>query len=87
MNKLNIKGIPTGTWVRLIGLFVILANQVSVSIFNFQLVPYPDESIYEGVSTILTILISVFATWKDTPVTIAAQEGNKVTNELKEEDK
>lgn len=83
MNKLNLKGVPTGTWVRIIGLFVILVNQISVTIFNFQLVPFADEAIYEGISTVLTILISVFATWKDTPITKAAQEGNKVTTKLK----
>lgn len=85
MNKLNLKGVPAATWVRIIGLFIILANQVSVSIFNFQLVPFGDEEIYEGISTILTIVISVFATWKDTPVTVAAQKGHKVTKELKGE--
>lgn len=87
MNKLNLKGVPTATWVRIIGLAIILVNQVSVSIFNFQLVPFGDEEIYEGISTILTIVMSVLATWKDTPLTVAAQEGNKVTNELKEEEK
>lgn len=85
MNKLNLKGVPTVTWVRIIGLLVILANQVSVSIFNFQLVPFGDEEIYEGVSTILTIVMSIVTAWKDTPVTVAAQEGHKVTKDLKGE--
>ena len=83
MNKLNLKGVPTATWVRIVGLFIILANQVSISIFKFQLVPFGDEEIYEGVSTILTIVISLIAGWKDTPLTVAAQKGNKVTKELK----
>lgn len=83
MNKLNLKGVQTATWVRIIGLLVILVNQVSVSIFNFQLVPFGDEEIYEGVSTILTIVISIVTAWKDTPVTAAAQEGHKVTKVLK----
>lgn len=83
MNKLNLKGIPTAAWVRIIGLVLVLANQVSISVFEFQLIPFADEEIYEGVSTVLTILMSVFATWKDTPVTKAAQEGHKVTKELK----
>lgn len=87
MKKLNLKGVPTATWVRIIGLFIILVNQVSVSIFSFQLVPFGDEEIYEGVSTILTIVISVLATWKDTPITTAAQEGHKVTKQLKGENK
>ena len=83
MKRLNLKGVPTATWVRIIGLLVILVNQVSVSIFDFQLVPFGDEEIYEGVSTVLTILMSIVTAWKDTPVTKAAQEGHKVTKELK----
>lgn len=83
MKRLNLKGVPTATWVRIIGLLVILVNQVSVSIFSFQLVPFGDEEIYEGVSTILTIVMSIVATWKDTPITVAAQEGHRVTKELK----
>lgn len=83
MSKLNLKGVPTATWARIVGLFVILANQVSVSIFSFQLVPFGDEEIYEGVSTILTIFISVLTTWKDTPITKEAQEGSRVTKKLK----
>lgn len=83
MNKLNLKGIPTATWVRIIGLAIILVNQVSVSIFKFQLLPFGDEEIYEGVSTVLTIVISIITTYKDTPVTLAAQKGHKVTKDLK----
>lgn len=83
MNKFNFKAVPITTWVRIVGLFIILINQVSVSIFNFQLIPFGDEEIYEGVSTILTIIMSVLATWKDTPVTAAAQEGHRVTKKLK----
>jgi len=87
MNKLNLKGVPTATWVRIIGLGIILVNQVSVSIFNFQLIPFEDEEIYEGVSTVLTIIVSIITTYKDTPLTVAAQKGNQVTTNLKEEDK
>ncbi|MGB3160354.1 MAG: phage holin [Carnobacterium sp.] len=83
MNKINLKGINKSTWVRLVGLFVILLNQISISIFNFQLLPFADEEIYEGVSTILTIILSVLSTWKDTPITVAGQKGSKLTKELK----
>lgn len=83
MNKLNLKGIPTATWVRIIGLAIILVNQVSVSIFKFQLLPFGDEEIYEGVSTVLTIVVSILTAYKDTPVTLAAQQGHEVTKDLK----
>lgn len=78
MNKPNLSGITTATWVRIIGLAVILVNQVSVSIFDFQLLPFGDAAIYEGISIILTIVISVVAGWKNNSITKEAQEADRV---------
>lgn len=83
MNKLNLKGVPTATWVRIIGLLVILANQVSVSIFDFQLVPFRDEEIYEGVSTVLTIVMAVLTGWKNNSLTKPAQEADQILSAKK----
>lgn len=83
MKSINLKGISKPTLVRIVGLFVILSNQVSVSIFDFQLIPFGDEEIYESVSIILTIVMSIITTWKDTPVTVAGQKGHELTKDLK----
>lgn len=78
MNKFNFAAVPVATWVRIIGLFIILANQVSISIFKFQLLPFADEEIYEGVSTVLTLLMSVYAGWKNNSVTERAQYADNI---------
>ena len=78
MTKPNLSGITTATWVRIIGLAIILINQVSVSIFDFQLLPFGDAAIYEGVSTVLTIVMSAVAGWKNNSITPEAQEADRV---------
>lgn len=85
MNKLNLSGIPKSVWVRILGLFLVLLNQVLITFFDFQLLPFTDDQIYEGVSTVLTIVVSVITTYKDTPVTTAGQIGHEKTKELKGE--
>ena len=76
--KFNFKDVDKSTWVRVVGLFLILINQISVSFFNFTLLDFPDEEIYEGVSTILTVLISIWVGWKNNSFTEKAQEADKV---------
>lgn len=82
--KLNFKDVDKSTWVRVIGLLLILINQISVSFFKFTLLDFADEEIYEGVSTILTVLISVWVGWKNNSFTDKAQEADKVLKSNKE---
>ena len=81
--KLNLKGVNKATWVRIIGLLIILINQVAITIFDFQLLNFTDEQIYEGISTILTIVIAVAAGWKNNSITEAGQKADKVLKEEK----
>lgn len=83
MNKINLQGVDKATWVRIIGLFLILINQISISIFEFKLIPFEDAEIYEGISTALTVLIAVWAGWKNNSVTEKAQEADRVLREVK----
>ena len=78
MNKLNLKGVDKGTWVRIIGLFLILINQISISVFKFELIGFGDAEIYEGVSTILTVVISIYAGWMNNSITKEAQLADKI---------
>lgn len=75
---MNFRGVSKDTWVRIIALFVILANQVSISFFNFQLVPFDDEQVYEEVSTVSTIVVTVWAAWRNNSFTKEAQEADKL---------
>lgn len=78
MKKFNFSGVSTAAWVRMVGLLLSLINQVSISVFDFQAIPFADEEIYEGVSTILTIVVSIVAGWKNNSITPEAQEADRV---------
>lgn len=83
MNKFNFKGVPPAAWARMIAFFLSGINMIAVSFFDFQLLPYADEEIYTGVSAVVAFIAGLIATYKDTPLTVAAQKGHKVTKELK----
>lgn len=76
----NFKGVDKVTWVRIIALAILLINQVSVSFFEFKVIPFEDDQIYEGVSLVLTIIVTIWATWKNNSFTTEAQ---MVDNQLK----
>lgn len=76
--KINMKQVTKGTWVRIITLIVLAVNQIATSVFNYQLLPFTDEEVYEGVSTILTIVVMVINTWKNNSFTEEAQYADAV---------
>lgn len=84
MNKLNLKGVTPAVWARTIGFILVGINSVAISLFDIQLLPFGDEQIYESISTIVTFVAGIYTTWKDNPLTVAAQKGHEVTKELKE---
>lgn len=86
MKNINLKGISKATWVRILGLLIILVNQVATSVFDAQLLPFDDAEIYEGLSTVLTLLVSIYAAWKNNSITEEAQYADSVLK-LKKEDK
>lgn len=85
MKNINLKGVSKSTWVRIIGLLIILVNQIATSVFNTRLLPFDDAEVYEGVSTVLTILVSVYAAWKNNSITEEAQYADSVLRLKKEE--
>lgn len=81
--KLNFKGVEKSVWVRIIVLLMVLVNQMSVSLLSFTLIPFSDAEIYEGVSVLLTILVTIWTSWKDNPITKEAQMSNSYLKRLK----
>lgn len=80
---MNFKGVDKSTWARIITLILVLVNQISVSLFDFQLLPYADEQIYEGVSVVLSVVVTIWASWKNNSFTYEAQEADKLLKSLK----
>lgn len=80
---MNIKNVDKSVWVRIIALFLVLINQISISFFDFQLIPYADEQIYEGVSVVVTTAIAFWTTWKNNSFTESAQQADVYMKEQK----
>lgn len=77
----NIKGVDKSVWIRITVLFLTLVNQISISFFNFELLPFGEEEIYEGVSIVLTTVATIWASWMNNSFT---WEGQLSDEELKE---
>lgn len=81
--KVNLKNVAPATWVRIVALLLVLTNQIALSVFNFQLIPFTDEEIYEAVSTVITLVISLLSAWKNNSFTPAAQEADALLKQKK----
>jgi len=80
--NLNLKGVTLQSWIRIVALFLVLANQIAISFFNFDL-GLADEQIYQGVSTVVTVITSLLAGYKNNSVTKPAQEADEVLKQKK----
>lgn len=80
----NLKNVTKGTWVRIITLFLVLVNLISTYIFGYVLLPFPEESLNEGVSVLLTVIVTIWTTWKNNSFTKEAQEADKYLKQAKE---
>lgn len=84
LKKFHFRNVDMATWVRIITLFVVLINQVAVSVFDTQLIPFEDADIYEGISTGATMLIAIITAWKNNSFTEEAQEADSIMKATKE---
>lgn len=68
---------------RTICLTVALANQ-ALAICGKEALPFKDDTIYQAVSVVATIVTSAWAWWKNNSFTQAAISGDELMKELKE---
>lgn len=80
---MNLRRVSKGTWVRMITLLLVLANLISTSIFDFVLVPFGEEVLSEGASIILTVVVTLWTTWKNNSFTKKAQEADEYLKNLR----
>jgi len=76
--------ISKATIIRTIVLLVMLANQV-LALFGHSPLPFNDDQINEGVSTVLTILASLLAWFKNNNFTKEAIQAQHYLNSLKKD--
>lgn len=84
MMRFNWRGVTKATWVRIVALFLVWANQVCNAFFDFQLLPFTDEQIYEGVSIALTFIVTVWTTWRNNSFTEEAQVADQYLKSVRE---
>ena len=66
--------------VRVSVLIVLLINQLLIG-FGFDALPFSDEQIYEGLSTVATVIMSIVTTYYDTDVTKQARQNKEILKE------
>lgn len=69
--------------IRLIVLAILLINQVLVTL-GWNPLPFSEEQIYEAVSSVATVVMAIWAWWKNNSVTKEAREADDYMKELKE---
>ncbi|GAB2561210.1 phage holin [Gracilibacillus alcaliphilus] len=66
--------------VRLVVLIILLANQALITL-GWEPFPFSEEEIYTGVSTVATIVMTLYAWWKDNPVSRKARYNEEYLKE------
>ena len=78
----NPKNNKTAGIVRLVVLVLLLANQALVS-FGYNPLPFSEEQIYEGVSTLALTASAIYTWYRNNNVTKAAEEAQVVLERKK----
>ncbi|WP_067841722.1 SPP1 phage holin family protein [Amphibacillus sediminis] len=74
---MNLKGVTKQTWGRVIALFLVFINQIGVSFFNFTVLPFADQEIYQGVSVMISVIVAIWTSWKNNSFTELAQQADR----------
>lgn len=82
MNKISLKGVSIDTWVRTLVLVIILINQI-FAVFGKTFLPYTQAEIYQCVSACATVIVTVWAAWKNNSFSEKAQEADQYLVQLK----
>lgn len=72
--------------IRLIVLTILLINQALITM-GWNPLPWSEDEIYEAVSSIATVIMALYAWWKNNSVTKEAQKADEYLKELKEQRK
>lgn len=62
---------------RLVVLAVLLLNQVLIT-FGWDPLPFEEEQIYKGASTVLTVAMAIYTWWKNSPISKEAQDADEI---------
>jgi len=69
--------------IRLVVLAILLINQTLITM-GWNPLPWSEDDIYDGVSSVATVVMAIWAWWKNNSVTKEAQEADEYMQELKD---
>lgn len=79
---MDLKNVSAKTWVRTLILIVALVNQAMVTM-GMNPIPFSDEELYSAATMVVTAASAIWAWWSNNSFTAAAQEADKVMDEIK----
>ena len=68
--------------VRLVVLVILIVNQALIS-FGYEPLPFSDEQVYEAVSIVALVVITIYSWWKNNNVTDVALAGQAEIERIK----
>lgn len=68
---------------RLVVLVLLLINQTLITI-GFDALPFTEDQIYEGVSSVATVSVAIWSWWKNNSITKEAQNADAHMRALKD---
>lgn len=82
-NQIHIKGIKPHTWVSLILILLLFANQI-LRLAGIPVLKFEEGDITYAVNTILGIIAVLYPAWKNNSVTELAQIGDEILYALRD---
>ena len=68
--------------IRLVVLVILLINQ-TLMVLGWSPLPFSEEEIYKGVSSVAVVAVTVWTWWKNNNITKEAEEADQYLKELK----
>lgn len=82
-NQIHITGIKLHTWVSIIMVLLLFANQI-LRLAGIPILKFEEGDITNAVNTILGIIAVVYPAWKNNSVTELAQIGDEILYALRD---
>lgn len=68
--------------IRIVALFITAFNAIFVAAGKAP-IPFDESAFYEGASYLVAAIVAVWNWWKNNNITVEAQTGQQLTNQLK----
>ena len=68
--------------IRLVVLVILLINQ-TLMVLGWSPLPFSEEQIYEGVSSVALVVTAIYTWWKNNSVTKEAEKADEYLRQLK----